>query len=791
MLSNIIKIIYRHLRKQRIFLFINVLGLSIGVFICAVIYMYVKEELSVDSFFSTPNTYRVLRIGEINNEKYLIGVTSGPYAPALQEDFPQDIIETTRLIPERGLVTYGEKSFFENNLALADSNFFEIFQYPFWKGSPETSLDLPNSIVLTKESATKYFGDEDPMDKVLVVDRELEFVVTGVLNDLPASTHQQFDMVANSSVLVNDPDFTEWWNNGLNTYVVLDESTDLHALQSQLPAFMDKYFGADFQQMGRRIDLKLQPLDDVYFEKDVRYEFGVVHGNIDVIYIFIAIGIFILIIAIINFVNLATAQSVLRSKEVGIRKTLGSSRRLLVFQFLWESFFIVILSTVVGLTLAELFTPYFNSLFGLELSMSLDSFSLIFLILVVAGTGLLAGFYPALVLSSYRPVSVLKGKRSGGAAGERLRKLLVVFQFAISTILIIATLVVGQQLQYIHDKDVGFDREQVLLVRLNNSEIRRNSRVFKERLLQTPGVVNVTSASGEPGGFHDTMHIESKEDPEDNLRARTLFTDYDYVETFGLDLITGRDFSPEYSTDTISSVVINETLVRDMGWTPEEAIGKEVRITWFDTYGEIVGVVEDYNFQSLKTVIEPLIILPVRWSRLFAVKIETGDMRNTVAAMEDIWKGLTPGYPFDYEFMDDRYANLYRTESTQSRLFIIFSVLSILIACLGIIGLAIFSANQRTKEIGIRKVLGASVERISLLLAGDFLKLVLISNLLAWPLAWWAMSRWLENFAYKTSLPVAVFLLASVIAVLIALFAISANTIRAATSNPVDSIREE
>lgn len=759
--------------------------------VCMVIYLYVDDQLSYDSFHTrSERIYRLLRIGDLNGEKYLIGVTSGPFAGALKEDFPQEIVQTVRVLTSNTLVSYGDKAFMEDHVLLADSNFLDVFTFPLALGDPKTALTPVNAVVITKDVAKKYFGDKDPINKTLRVENQYDLVVTGVFEDLPAKSHLKFDFVGNLALIRNsNSGINDWWSNSFITYVLLNNTANEAHVEAQFPAFMDKYFGEDFKNMSNRIDITLQPLSEVYFEHNVRYD-SVLHGSNSSVIIFTAVGFFIFIIACINFMNLATAKSVLRAREVGVRKTLGSSRGKLISQFLGESFLISGVSVMLAFMFIELMLPTFNQMFGLELSLTHQLSSLIpILVLIIIITGLLSGIYPAFILSAYKPVEVLKGRVRTGKKGVALRKILVILQFSTSAFLIILTLLVGKQMAFIEGKDLGFDKEQVLILRLNNAEAGANKQALINQLLQHQEIVSVGSGTGEPGGFHDTMTAKI-EGVDDNPRFRTLFADAGYFESFGLEVVAGRTFLKDHAADKNHTVVLNERAVKEIGLTNEEAIGRSLSISFDSIPKTIIGVVKDYNFSSLKAGIEPLMITNRDNGRMVAIKIH-GDTRAALGHVENIWNDYSSAYPIEYSFLDENFDRLYHTEQLQGKLFTTFSVIVIFISCLGIFGLATFTATQRLKEIGIRKALGATIKSIAALLVKDYLVLVLIANLIAWPLGWYFSKRWLDQFAYKVSFGIEIFAVTLLLALTIALASVVIQSIRAAMSNPVDVLKEE
>ncbi len=793
MILNYIKIALRNLWRHRFFTIINILGLTLAVTVSLVIYLFVSKELNHDrGLAKKDNIYRLLRKASLNTEDYLVGITSGPFAAALTNDFPQEVEQTLRVYPDRALVRYEEQAFLEENFMLADSNFFDVFNYSFVAGNPIKALKLPNSIVLTEQSALKYFGEDDPMGKSLRVDDRFDFVVTGVVRPGPGRSHLTFDFLANIAPLRNFNWFSDWWSNALVTYVVLKDAADPLTLEEQFPAFMDKYFGDDFIRSKNRIDLLLQPLEDIYFYYDVRYD-PVAHGNEATVLILAMIGCFIIIIACINFTNLATAKSMTRAREVGIRKTLGSSRERLILQFLAESYLITLFAVVLGFMTVELSLSAINKLFEIDLYLSwLDQELWLLAGGVVLILGFLTGAYPAFLMSAFSPTTALKGTSVSGRRKVSVRRIMVIIQFAIAIFLITSTFVIGDQLEYLNKRNLGFDKENVVLLALNNAEIREHLLTFKNELEQNSAILHTSGATGEPGGFHDTMAHEI-EGLEENLRFRTVFADFDYVKSLGIEVVAGRDFSRDYGTDAENAVLLNETAVREIGWTPDEAIGKKIRNVFTDSIARtITGVVRDYHFASLKTEVEPLIISAMEPGNgaLMVIRFTGNSTRETMAFIEQKWKAFS-SYPMASRFLDSSLDRLYDNERLQARLFGAFSSVAVLVACLGIFGLASFVIVERSREMGIRKVLGATVVQITMLLTGGFIAPVLIANLLAIPLSWYFSHSWLSSFAYRTGISWAAFAFAACIAAMLAFLSVIFQSLKTTRTNPVDVLKEE
>lgn len=781
---------YRNSLKNKLYAGINVLGLAIGITCCLFIILYVRHERSYDQFHEKKNRiFKVYRTTDRDGYGE-IGPTSAPYAEGLRNDFPEEVEATVRVMPRSGLMTHDDRAFTGDDISFVGRDFLQVFSFPLTQGNPATALREPGSVVLTAEMARKYFGDEDPIGQELEYESEYPLIVTGVLAPVPENSHLKFDFLASVHLFEKEEWFTQWWNNNMLTYVLLREGGQKATLEDRFPAFMDKYLGADFEQYKIEVGLTLQPMTEVYFASNVQYDAWTQHGNASMTYIFLAVAGFILLIACINFMNLATARAARRATEVGVRKTLGANRRNLIYQFFGESFLTTFMAMLLTIVLMTGLLPLFNQFTEVSLSLPLDDLSFPLLLLGVV-VGLLAGSYPALVLSAFVPVKALKGGSRSGAKGEYLRKGLVVFQFVVSIVLIVAVLVVNQQMDYVQDKRLGFDKERVMLVTIDNDEIYGQQDTFMDRLRQNARIAQVSAMSGEPGGFHD-MYKFKAEGHEEQIMMNTVFTDADYVPTLGLTIVAGRNFSPQRSTDTLEAIIINETAARALDWSPEEALGKEIINPFADSLSRwVIGVVEDYHFASLHNEIAPLAVMMGSDRRMIAIKTTVGSVAPVIDLVKEAWSGVVSRYPFAFTFLDESYDQLYRAEQRQGQIFTFFASIAIFIACLGLFGLVTFVAEQRTKEIGVRKVLGASVLQLMQLLTKDFAVLVAIALLIASPLAYYAMKQWLADFAYRVPIQPLVFVIAGASALLITLLTVSWQSARAALANPVDALRSE
>jgi putative ABC transport system permease protein len=791
MIRNYLKIAWRNLYKQKVFSLIHILGLTMGITVCLMIFLYIMNEFSVDKFHKQgKNIYRVMR--GFDPAKPRVPYLSGPYAPALLNDYPQDIKMAVRVSPQNNLVSFGEKAFNEKKVYAVDAGFFKLFTFPLLKGDAATALDNPNSVVLTETTAKKYFGSADnAMGKVVQFDKQLNLKVTGVAKDVPSNSHLDFDLVMPIANYTKNPGFDVWINNGLFVYALLNEHSSPAALERRFTQFMDKYLGKDMQKFGAKFDLSLTPLNDIYFEQYSAFD-NVKHGDKTVVFIFISIAALIMLIACINFMNLATIRAVERSKEVGMRKVMGALRNHLIWQFIGESLMLALISCALSIGLLLVLMPSYSQLLGYDLTVSWNSLPIwLFLFGVILVVGFLAGSYPAIFMSAFSPIQALKGKLKLGKGGSIFRQGLVVLQFSISVMLIIGTIVIVNQMRYIKSKSLGYDKEQTLVIKIDNNDIYDHRKTFKDELQNSGAVSSVSLMSGEPGGFYD-VHGFDAEGQQANFMSRTEFADFEYVKTLGLKIIAGRDFSPAFATDTANSVLINRTAAKDLGFLPQQAIGKWIKNKVRDDKRRtIIGVVDDFNFLSLKENMDALVISPSDDRRVIVIKLKAGNIPASVAAVKDIYSKVAPVYPFEYTFLDQKFDTTYKIDIRQQTMLTIFSGLAIFIACLGLFGLASFTAVKRTKEIGVRKVLGSSVQSILILISKDLLKPVFLATVIAMPIGYYCMNKWLQTFAYKTPLHWWIFVLAAFITFIIAVLTISFQSLKAAMMNPVRSLRSE
>ncbi len=792
MFSNYLKTAFRNLWKYKIFSFINITGLAIGMAVCILILLWVNDELYFDRFQeNAPQLFRVIQEADYAGHDIQIARTPFPLEPALRNDFPE-IADAARVFINGMTVKVGEKIFEDDKMIYTDPSFLKMFSFPLLQGDAATALSNPLSIVLTEKMAKKYFGTRDALGKTLTVENQFQVQVTGIIKDIPRNSHIQFDFIVPLDIVKEfgfDIDQMPWTNsnNSLYTYVMLRENANMQEVNQKISDIMAGHVSTSanrmFLQPFSRIHLHSDFLGDVEGQGDIKY-----------VYIFSVMAIFVLLIACINFMNLTTARSGSRAKEVGMRKVIGASRRDIVKQFFGESILLALIALGFALFMVEIFLPVFNHLSGKQLAIDyLANYQMLFgLIGIALLTGLVAGSYPALFLSSFRPVKVLKGSLKSGAQRSFFRKVLVVTQFSLSIILIIATTVVYSQINYMNKKNLGFDKEQLVYIHLN-SEARKKYEPLENELLKNPNVLNVAVASHlltDVTHAFDHVSWEGK-NPDENVTMNGISVDYNFIKTLKMELAAGRDFNREHSTDATGAYVINEAAARKMGFA--SPVGKQFSLSEkMNRPGTIIGVVKDFHFKPLSKEIEPMVMFLGERERFYLyVRVKPGNISNTISELKNTWKSLIPGAQFHYGFFDEAQAKMYDNERRVGTLFNYFTVLAIFISCLGLFGLASFMAEQRTKEIGVRKVLGASVPNVIVLLSREFSLWVLLSNVIAWPVAWFFMNKWLHNFAYRTQLELWIFIFAGILALVIALFTVSWQAIRAATANPVKSLRYE
>ncbi len=794
MIRNYIKIAFRNLWRHKSFSLINIIGLAVGMTACFLIFMYVRFELSYDKFNQNfDSVYRLNTDIKSPTEVLHWNSASAPMGPALQQDFPE-VKANARLFGAGFLVEYQNQRFQENNIQITDPDIFKIFTFPFVAGDPETALKAPFSIVLTETTAKKYFGSGEALGKSLRLDGKTPVKVTGVVKDVPLNSHFTFDMLMSASTmepmkLIN---MKEWGNFSNNTYLLLAKGYNPASLQAKLPGFLRKHISEDQRRRGYNYDLFIEPLKEIYMDS---FRGAPVNGSQSNVYIFSIVAVFILLIACINFVNLTTARASERAKEVGIRKVVGAINQQLTAQFLGESIIICLISFVVSAALSVVMLPLFNTLAGKIISHNIFSHGYIFILFAISVIiGCMAGFYPALVLTNFSILSVLKGKFTNSVKGIFLRKGLVVVQFTISIVLIVGTIIVYNQLNYMRNQSLGFQQDQMLVLNTGgDSAVIKNMESIKNEFRGVQGVMSVsgsgtTFGNGNGVAYSEIQSVTGKMQP---MNMNLIEVDFDFISQYGIKIVAGRAFNREFATDTTQAIVLNQAAVKELGYAnANDAIGKQ--FTQWGRKGKIIGVAQDFHFVSLQQNIKPLNFrLNPGNTSVFTLKLKGGNIHATLAAIESKWKSLVPQRPFSYFFLDDNFNKQYQTEDRFGKLFMYFAVLAIMISCLGLLGLASYSTLQRTREIGIRKVLGASVPGIVGMLSKEFILLVLIAAVIAFPLAWLGMHSWLKDFAYRINIGWWVFAVAGVLSMFIALTTVSYQALKAALANPVKSLRSE
>ena len=781
----------RSLIRQKGFSLINILGLAIGLACALLILLWVQDELSFDKFHEhAERLYRVEEDQYYSGEVYHVNVTPYPSAPVWKDEIPE-IEEACRYQwPSGMLFTYGENAFYEGGCVAVDSTFFDLFTYDFLHGNKANALTEPYSAVLTEETAEKYFGDENPIGKSLSVNNQFEFTVTAVIKSIPKNSINQFDILVPYDYLKEIGQYNDQWgSNSIRTYIKLYENVVLDSVDSKLTATVKKH------NEETTTDFMAAPFTRIHLHQ--YWGYGHDPGAIVFVYIFSAIAIFVLLIACINFMNLSTARSSTRAREIGLRKVSGAGRRSVIIQFFGESVLLAFISLIFALIIVSSILEVFNKVSGKELDFNslLTPQFIIAMILVTLLAGLISGIYPALYLSAFRPIKVLKGDLSTGMKSGWFRKVLVVVQFTLSVFLIIGTVIIYRQLNYMKSKDLGYDRENMFYFQMRG-EIMDNYQTIKDEFLRDPQVLTVSASNHQPHmiGSNSGGGDWDGKDPEQSVLIGTHIVDYDYIETVKIELKDGRSFSKDFpadlAADSTANFMINEVLEKIMD--KENAVGE--RFSFWGMEGRIIGVMKDFHYHSVRSKIEPLVFLlaPADWFSWIVVRIAPGDLTKTMGDLEKTWNEIMPGYPFDYNFVDESIDQMYRTEERLGNLLKYFTILAIIIACLGLFGLASFTAEQRTKEIGIRKVMGARVRTVMMLLSKEFSILVIISCLIAIPASLFVMGKlFLQNFEYRTDMAWWIFLVASLAALLIAILTVSYQAARAALTNPADALRYE
>jgi putative ABC transport system permease protein len=809
MLKNYLRIAVRNLSKRKIFSFINVFGLCIGLTCCLLITAFIYDELSYDKSGSKAGQiYRLdLEIKE-NGGLVVYPEVDVAVGAGIKNNYPEVLASTRISVQNEAFLQYGDK-LFKERIAVCDSNFLQLFSIPFLKGDARTALTAPNTMVITRDLEKKYFGEEDGLGKTLLV-RTSNVKITGIIDRVPANMHFHFDAFLSMASSTYAMKGTTWSNIGFYTYLLLKKNADPKKLEAKFPELITKYVApeaahdmgislAEAQKSVNTWRFYLMPVADIHLRSHTKYELEA-NGDIQYVYIFGSLAVFSLLLACVNFTNLTTASSAKRSREVGIRKVLGSLKKQLVFQFLMESILLSACALFFAFLLIYFLLPFFNQVSGKNISMLffLSYKSILASIILVIGVGFLAGIYPSFFLSSFQTVRVLKGATSNEPAKKSsLRSGLVVFQFMISSALIIATLIVYRQLNFMQNKKLGYNKEQVLVIQ-DTYGLDSNQFAFKQKLLLDSRVVNATISRdapvGRPEGSMDGSQVYPYEkrdnETQSEIHANFFHVDYDYLSTLGIEMASGRYFSKDFGGDT-SAVVINEAAVRDLGWRNNQDALNKIIVSSGQHNFNVIGVVHDFNYTSAKQRIVPLMMMLRHNNGSLMVKIKTTDVRGFLEDTKKQWNAYHARTPFAYYFLDDKFASLYVAEGKTGQIFTMFAVVAVLIASLGLFGLVAFTTEQRAKEIGIRKVLGASIRQVLFLLSKEFLWLVSVAFLISVPLTWWMMHKWLDNFAYRIQISWWIFAVGGVLAVFIALVTVSFQTIKAALTNPVESLRSE
>ena len=808
MFKNYFKIVFRNARKHPMYVLINLIGLAIGMAVSILILLYVQFELSYDKYH--PEADRIFRVSRAWNNadgqtSLHLGHTAPPFGPLLKSDFPEDVEVSARLFNFNPLIKSGGNSFEEERFFFADTDAFELFSWEIVAGEGKSALEEADGIVLSESTAKRYFGNDNAVGKELLASldgQEMTFQVRGVMKDMPENSHFHVDFLASMVPVIQfygglEPFMSNFGSNNFSTFIRLRPGLDYKAFEAKLPALIDRHMGENQAgiPVSKETRLMLWPIGDVHLYSNLDSEIEP-NGNIDYVYVYLAVAFFILLIACINFMNLSTARSSLRSMEVGLRKVMGADRGLLIKQFLGESFVMTFFSMILALMLVYLFLPMFSDFTERPLNLNFIHHPqyLLLVVGIIAFVGFISGSYPALFLSGFTPAKVLKGAFKAGKVHERFRSVLVIGQFAISVILIVAVLVVISQLNFMQSKDLGFKKDDIVVLP-TSARITDNFLIFKDRLENHPGIQAVTVSTRVPSGrLLDSQGGTAEVNGEMSqltIRIADIQVGHNFMETYGIALVAGRDFDFTLASDSTEAFILNETAVKEVGWSsPEEAIGKQ--FLYGGRRGFVTGVMKDFHFESLHQPIVPIVFyIPQNRMNQVSVKMDADQRDQVLAYLEDEWAEVRPDFPFEPIFVDEGFNRQYEAENRVKTIFAFFSALTIFISVLGLLGLVTFATEQRTREIGIRKVMGAETGNILLLLGKDFLKLVAFGFLIAIPISWFGMNNWLDDFAYKIGVSWTVFLWAGLLAGTIAAITVISQTLKAAWANPVASIKNE
>ncbi len=786
MIKNYLKIALRNIKRHKGYSLINIAGLAIGMACCLLITIWVLDELSYDKFHkNAPDLYRVEENQHYSGKEYHVNVTPYPLGPALKEEIPE-IIDATRYVWAGGkLFRHGEKAFFESYIWAVDPSFFQMFTFPLFKGNEKKALDSPYSMIISEDIAEKYFGSENPLGKVISVNNQYDFEVTGVMKEIPHNSTLQAEILFPYAFLEKTGQTNENFGyNSIQTFVRLQKNTPPEVVNQKILGFIRTRVPESVT------DLVLMPLTRIHLHAYFSWEKD--SSAVQYVYIFSMIALFVLLIACINFMNLSTARSANRAKEVGLRKVVGAMKGHLIRQFYGESVLFAFIALIFAVVIVTILLPSFGKLAAKELSWNVAGIGTILfgLLAITIFTGMVAGSYPALFLSAFQPVKVLRGGLKSGASSTAFRKILVVVQFSLSILLIIGTVVVYKQLNYMKDRRLGWDKEHLLYVVLRG-DIKKSYEALKKELRNDPRILGVSASTHLPSDISSNSGGADWEgkDPEQQILIGISSVDFDYIETLKLEMVEGRSFSREFSSDSANKTfIVNEEVAKLMDKEP--VVGERFSFAGVD--GTIVGVMKNFHFRPVREAIEPLaIIVDPQYFEVMLIRVSPEDISGALKSIENTWKRIVPNYPFVYRFMDERFDQMYRAEERIGTILRYFATLAVFVACLGLFGLASFTAERRTKEIGIRKVLGASVSQITALLCREFLLLVALANIIAWPAAYFVMDKWLRSYAYRTSLGWLIFIAAMAMALAVAIISVSFQAVRAAVANPADSLRYE
>jgi putative ABC transport system permease protein len=791
MFTSTFKIAVRNLVRDISYSLINILGLTIGITGSLFLILYVYDDLSFDRYHEKADRiYRISSKITEPDDAFDWAVTQVPLAPQIKQDYPE-VEESTRLIQSgRHLFKYDEAEFFEEEVSYADSTVFNIFTWPLVEGDPKTALTRPNSIVLTRSFSERYFGNENPIGKVLEREDDNSYTVTGLIEDIPKTSNYRLSALISRNSLPDD--YGSWGAFHMYTYILLREGADYKTLEAKLPEMYKNYMAEIFERMGINIVYELLPITRIHLYSDFEGE-PVPVGNMQFIYIFIVIIVFLLTIACINYMNLATARSTKRSKEVGIKKVAGSSRKALIWQFISESLVLTLISLAISLLLLYLLLPVFNNISGkfIDFSIITHPVILLSLLVVIIFTGLAGGSYPALYLSGFNPVEILRGQLRISGSSLTVRKILVIIQFTLSTAMVISTWIVYNQLNYLKNKDLGFSKENVITLRLTTPEMVRNLPVFKEAVLTRPGILSIGSANATVG-FGTGKNIIRVE-TGDGMTERGINNfqaDHDFIKSLGITILEGRDFSVDIPSDTTRGVIINETLAKRLNW--DDPIGKKVQFFGDTTsFATVVGLIKDYHQFGLYNEMESLMILYNPACYVVFIRTDGNDLEAKIEFIKEKWNEMYPRFPFDYTLLEEDFDEQFRADEKRGIIYAFFAILTVLIACLGLFGLASFVTEQRTKEVGVRKVFGAEVSNIVGMMLRSYMYLVGISILIASAISYYFATKWLESFVYRADIKWTTFVLAALVTILITLITVSLHTIHAGNLNPAESLRNE